>query len=91
MIFLSPFQGFIFHRIINGGSRPRLCSVVSSRLLLSPYELFFVRNTVGEGAKGREEKFSPDTNKKKSYYFIKQTTQSISIPYRERVRLLIHV
>ena len=63
MIFLSPFQGFILHRIINGGSRPRLCSVVSSRLLLSPYELFFVRNTVGEGAKGRGEKFSPDTNK----------------------------
>ena len=62
MIFLSPFQGFILHRIINGGSRPRLCSVVSSRLLLSPYELFFVRNTVGEVAKGRGEKFSPDTN-----------------------------
>ena len=43
---LSPFQGFFLHRIINGGLRPRLWSVVSSRLLVSPISCIIAQTLV---------------------------------------------
>ena len=55
---LSPFQGYFWGRNTTGGLRPRLWSVVSSRLSVSLYELLFVRNIVGKGKKKEGESFS---------------------------------
>ena len=56
---LSPFQGYFWGRNTTGGLRPRLWSVVSSRLSVSLYELLFVRNIVGKGQKKEGESISP--------------------------------
>ena len=44
---LSPCRGFFCCRTTTGGLRPRLWSFVSSRLMVSPNELLFVRKADG--------------------------------------------